>query len=670
MEDIQILQFCSQFTMTSTERQMQTLASIKHIIHHNITGDIVEVGVWRGGTVMIMLLKLLQMGITDRHVHLYDTFFGMTEASPQDNDPRGNNARDIFNEVKCECSIETVYQNVKSTNYPMDRVHFHQGDIRKVNINDIPSTIAVLRLDNDWYELYKFELPLFEPRVPFNGIVTIDDYGYWSGCKKAIDEYIDSLLYKVDVEVIDDCGIYWIVKNRPENSCTIVTCYYKLHNSKHSDQEYESWMCNFLCTNESYMVIFCDSSTIDLIQNMCAGLKHKTHIIKVDMCDLYCERYHQYWLKDEQRKDHPANNANLFTIWQNKSSFVSEAINLNIFNTQYFCWCDIGCFRDPVNAKKYVNFPLIKNVKNEHMYLQSMQNIMLPEYYDKINRMKNNEIPVQNFLSRKYMNDTANIAGAIFLGHVNAWKWWIPEYYKTLEWLMSADEFCGMDQDVMAIVAISNKDKVNITQSDDWFNFQNSYINDYSVQIYDTRDYMSKFIKLPQNSTIVEIGVFQGLFSQKLLEMFKPETLHLIDPYVGILYSGDKDGNNLTQPTNGSQLYQSVCEKFSGNTHVNLIRDFSTCMKHFQNDMIDLVYIDGDHSYEGVKYDLYTMYDKVKNNGWICGHDFQANPEKLKIGSVGPGCKQAVIEFCEDKHQRIAALFNDGCVSFAIQVVK
>ena len=34
---------------------------------------------------------------------------------------------------------------------------------------------------------------------------------------------------------------------------------------------------------------------------------------------------------------------------------------------------------------------------------------------------------------------------------------------------MSADEFCGMDQDVMAIVAISNKDKVNITQSDDWF---------------------------------------------------------------------------------------------------------------------------------------------------------------------------------------------------------
>jgi len=48
---------------------------------------------------------------------------------------------------------------------------------------------------------------------------------------------------------------------------------------------------------------------------------------------------------------------------------------------------------------------------------------------------------------------------------VNAWKWLIAEYYKT----RVVDGFCGMDQDVMAIVAISNKDKVNITQSDDWF---------------------------------------------------------------------------------------------------------------------------------------------------------------------------------------------------------
>jgi hypothetical protein len=196
--------------MTSRERQLQTLSSIEHVVSNKIEGDIVEIGVWRGGTVMIMLYKLMQLGVTDRDVHLYDTFTGMTEASEFDKESgSGLHANQIWDRVKCVANFDDVFDNIKSVGYPMDKIHFHIGDIRNVNLEDVPKTIAILRLDNDWFELYKFEMPIFVPRVPTNGIVTIDDYGHWNGCKKAVDDYISSECPGKEVHTIDSTGIFW-----------------------------------------------------------------------------------------------------------------------------------------------------------------------------------------------------------------------------------------------------------------------------------------------------------------------------------------------------------------------------------------------------------------------------------------------------------------------------
>jgi len=209
MRDLEILEKCREFTMTSRERQFQTLSSIEHTIKNDIKGDIVEIGVWRGGTVMIMLYKLMQLGVTDRDVHLYDTFTGMTEASEFDREHTGTHAKQIWHLVKCEAGFDDVFANIKSVGYPMDKIHFHVGDIRQVKMEDVPETIGLLRLDNDWFELYKFEMPIFVPRVSPNGIVTIDDYGHWNGCRKAVDEYIASACPGKELHVIDKTGVFW-----------------------------------------------------------------------------------------------------------------------------------------------------------------------------------------------------------------------------------------------------------------------------------------------------------------------------------------------------------------------------------------------------------------------------------------------------------------------------
>jgi hypothetical protein len=193
--------------MTSMERKVQTLMSVTDIINNNISGDLIEIGVWKGGVVMIMLYKLLQLGVNDRIIHLYDTFSGMTESSNKDIDPFGRIADYTSPGIKCECSYDEVYENIKSVGYPMENIIFHIGDIRKTDILKIPTHISLLRLDNDWYELYKFELPIFEPNVSIGGIITIDDYGFWNGCKEAVDNYIKDK--NVNIQFIDDCGVYW-----------------------------------------------------------------------------------------------------------------------------------------------------------------------------------------------------------------------------------------------------------------------------------------------------------------------------------------------------------------------------------------------------------------------------------------------------------------------------
>lgn len=61
-----------------------------------------------------------------------------------------------------------------------------------------PRTIAVLRLDVDWYEPTLVALRLLYPRISSGGVCIVDDYGHHSGARQAFDEYFgESLRSKV-----------------------------------------------------------------------------------------------------------------------------------------------------------------------------------------------------------------------------------------------------------------------------------------------------------------------------------------------------------------------------------------------------------------------------------------------------------------------------------------
>ena len=94
----------------------------------------------------------------------------------------------------CYASIEDVQENIKEFS-EVSKINLIKGDIvNTLNIqSNLPKKISVLRLDTDWFESTKKELEVLYPLLSIGGVLIIDDYGHWGGCKKAVDEYFEKI---------------------------------------------------------------------------------------------------------------------------------------------------------------------------------------------------------------------------------------------------------------------------------------------------------------------------------------------------------------------------------------------------------------------------------------------------------------------------------------------
>jgi hypothetical protein len=202
------------YTMTGVPRLQALIDAVRYCVARDLPGAFAECGVWRGGSVLAMVLTLQELGVEDRDIHLYDTFEGMTEPTEHDtseHDPpaldtwrqaRGRNERpwkelftaDVFNE-------DAVRRTVLSTGYAAERIHLVRGPVEETLPQGAPDRLALLRLDTDWYESTRHELEHLYPRLAPGGVLIIDDYGHWEGARRAVDEYFADaplLLNRID----------------------------------------------------------------------------------------------------------------------------------------------------------------------------------------------------------------------------------------------------------------------------------------------------------------------------------------------------------------------------------------------------------------------------------------------------------------------------------------
>lgn len=181
------------------------------------------------------------------------------------------------------------------------------------------------------------------------------------------------------------------------------------------------------------------------------------------------------------------------------------------------------------------------------------------------------------------------------------------------------------------------------------------------ITVNSREDYLKELSKLlPDNSVVVEIGVYRGDFSSQILDELNPAALFLIDPYS----KGDSfydNGLNTAYSIESDLKY--ILERFEKEIksgQVLPIKGFSyDVVNGFPDNYFDTVYIDASHLHPDVKRDLNDWLPKLKESGVISGHDY------INIG--GFGVIEAVDEFMKEQNLQMA-LFNENGGDWAIVI--
>jgi O-methyltransferase len=203
------------YTATSLERVCTLVQAVRYVLRHQVQGAFVECGVWRGGSMMAIALTLLELGVTDRDLFLFDTFEGMSAPTENDRTPDGVLAADLLigspqdnrNGLWCYAGLPEVKENLRSTGYPEHRLHFVKGKVEETIPHLILEHAALIRLDTDWYESTLHELTHLYPLLSVGGVLVIDDYGAWQGARQAVDQYIsEHPEYPMFLSTIDYTG--------------------------------------------------------------------------------------------------------------------------------------------------------------------------------------------------------------------------------------------------------------------------------------------------------------------------------------------------------------------------------------------------------------------------------------------------------------------------------
>jgi len=190
-DEERIIAMASPFTMTSKERLLGVIDAVRYLCQAGVPGDIVECGVWKGGSMMAAAATLIAEGETGRNLYLFDTYEGMAAPTERDRDMAGNRASTMHEKTPnwCQAGLEEVKKNLLSTDYPVDRLHFIPGKVEETLPHKDLGQIALLRLDTDWYESTRHELTHLFSLLVERGVLIVDDFGHWQGAREAVEEY-------------------------------------------------------------------------------------------------------------------------------------------------------------------------------------------------------------------------------------------------------------------------------------------------------------------------------------------------------------------------------------------------------------------------------------------------------------------------------------------------
>lgn len=208
-----------ELTMVSRRRLIASALSVIYAVKNEMPGAFVECGVWRGGN-SILASSIFDFFGARNQVFLFDTFAGMTSPTALDTSPFLGPAAKVQAAIEesgdkwCAATQDEVQDNFQRLGVSMGRCVFVKGDVLNTlgDAGNLPASISVLRLDTDYYESTKVELDILWPKLTRGGILLLDDYGFWDGQRKAVDQFFASMGVFPMLSFVDEAGRI-LVKN-------------------------------------------------------------------------------------------------------------------------------------------------------------------------------------------------------------------------------------------------------------------------------------------------------------------------------------------------------------------------------------------------------------------------------------------------------------------------
>jgi O-methyltransferase len=200
-------------TMIGIKRLENVRACVTDVLERGVPGDLLEAGVWRGGTAIFMRAILKAHGDTTRTVWAADSFQGLPKPDAQRYPADANDQHWQF--ARLVITLDDVKENFRKYGLLDDQVRFLVGWFKDTLPGAPIERLAVLRLDGDMYESTMDTLNALYPRLSPGGYVIVDDYGALANCRAAVDDYRARHGIAEEIRTVDWSGIYWQRRGTP-----------------------------------------------------------------------------------------------------------------------------------------------------------------------------------------------------------------------------------------------------------------------------------------------------------------------------------------------------------------------------------------------------------------------------------------------------------------------
>jgi len=200
------------YSMCDVNEVEQLHLLMEHVIRNQVTGDIVETGTWRGGMCMMAkaIIKDLEP-LSSRKIYLFDTFKYFPSPTDVKNSPKDTLIHSVtkflFENMQ---SVDDVRNNFKRFDLLDDNIHLIEG----LFSNTVPKTkidsIAILRLDSDYYDSTMLVLEHYYKKIVRKGFIIIDDWNNtFLDCKSAVTDFRNK--YGITNKITDTHGgaVWW-----------------------------------------------------------------------------------------------------------------------------------------------------------------------------------------------------------------------------------------------------------------------------------------------------------------------------------------------------------------------------------------------------------------------------------------------------------------------------